>query len=126
MSYGGDYIYSVLSNDSAVTALIGTALHNARMIPETETGTDTINFYRLGTFDGTLEYFELDWSIDCRSESEYTAESIATAVTEALNRVDTTVGGKIYFGTITVLPIIPPADVADVYNVPVNLTVRRK
>ncbi len=128
MSYGGEYIKRVLNNSTPVTDLVAIGnIYNARKVDPTATVDETINFYRLGNFDATLEYFQVDWSIDCRAKNPYIAENIATAVTTALNRVDNTiVDSKLYFGTVNILPIIPPMDEADVYNVPVNLTVRRK
>lgn len=125
MSYGGDYIYSILSNNSAVTA-ITTAIYNSRLIPETETSTETINFYRTNSFNAALDYFDAIWSIDCRAKNEYEAYDLAEAVKNALNRKTSTVGGCIYFGTISILPVIPPIDETDVYNVPVEINLRRK
>lgn len=125
MSYGGDYIYTILSNDTAVTA-ITTAIYNARMVPATEESTETINFYRSAPFDAAMTYFDTVWSIDCRAKSEYTAYDLADTVKDALNRKSSAVGGYIYFGTISILPAIPPADDADVYNVPVEINLRRK
>lgn len=135
MSYGGDYIYSILSNDTNVTDLVGTftagettypAIYNARLIPQTDDNTETINFYRSSNFNAALNYFETTWSIDCRAKSEYEAYEIADAVKDALNRKSAEAGGYKYFGTISILQAIPPADDADVYNVPVEINLRRK
>lgn len=135
MNYGGEYIYDVLSNDSAVTAIVGTfavgetdypAIYNARMVPQTDTNDETINFYRSSNFNAALNYFDATWSIDCRAKSEYEAYDLADAVKDALNRKSAAAGGYIYFGTISILPAIPPADDADVYNVPVEINLRRK
>ncbi len=123
---GGDYIYSTLSGDSDITAEVGTSIYNARMIPQTDDSAETINFYQAGTLNMTDEYFQLTWSIDCRAATDYTSQKIAGLVTTALNRVNTTVGGKDYFGTISILPTIPPADESDVYNTPVEIIVRRR
>lgn len=125
MSYGGDYIYTILSTDPDVTA-ITTAIYNARLIPQTEDSTETINFYRSAPFNAALNYFDAVWSIDCRAKSEYEAYDLADKVKDALNRKSATVGSYIYFGTISILPAIPPADDADVYNVPVEISLRRK
>lgn len=122
---GGDFIYSVLSNDTGVTA-ITTNIFNSRMVPETIADTTTINFYMSGVYDAALEYFSAQWSIDCRAELGHDSMELAIAVRDAINRETSTVGGYMYHGVIQIGGTIPPADQADVYNTPVTLTVRRK
>ena len=122
---GGDYIYQALSNDAGVSG-ITQAIYNGRLIPKEENNRTTINFYRIGTWDARLEYFQLDWSVDCRAPTGHDSMDLAVAVKDALNRRTTEAGGYEYFGTVQVGSTIPPADEADVYNTPVNLTVRRK
>ena len=124
--YGGEYIYSVLTGDSAVVALVGSSVYNAAMIPQTDTSEKVINFYPVGTLDNSLNYFQLEISVDCRAKTDYEAYEIATAVSSALNRKAVQVGSSVYFGTISILPVIRPADEADSYNVPVQILVRRK
>ena len=124
---GGDYIYTTLSADAGVTALVGTThIHNARMVPETDTSKDTINFYQVTPWNVAQEYFDITWSIDCRSEIQSTSEATARAVSDALNRESATVGGKDYYGVAEIFPAIPPADQADVYNTPVQIRLRRR
>jgi len=123
---GGDYIYNVLSNDATVTGYVGTSIYNARMVPDTDTSAETINFYMTGNFDAALEYGDFTWSIDCRSTEEAGALTIAIAVKDALNREHKSVSGYHYFGTVTILPVIPPVDNVDVYNMPVQLRVTRR
>jgi hypothetical protein len=51
---------------------------------------------------------------------------LALAVTEAINRITSAVGGYVYHGVVQVNGTIPPRDKADVFNTPVTITVRRK
>jgi hypothetical protein len=124
--YGGDYIYEVLSNDSDIIDLVSTSIYNARVIPSDETSYDTINFYPSGTFNAALDFFTIQWSIDCRSKDDFKAYNIASAVVGALNRLTGDIGGYKYFGTCEILPIIPPANEQDVFNVPVQILLRRR
>ncbi|MFO8172923.1 MAG: hypothetical protein R6T96_01475 [Longimicrobiales bacterium] len=136
MNYGGEYIYDVLSNDSAVTDIVGTFTDDAgdtwpnifgsRKVPQDKTSRETINYYISSNFNAALNYFDINFSIDCRAKSEYEAYDLADAVNDALNRKSAAAGGYIYFGTISILLAIPPADDADVYNVPVEINLRRK
>lgn len=119
-------IYTTLSNDSAVTAIVSTNIVNARLIPETITSLKTINFYRTTPFNAALEYFDLTWSIDCRSDVESQSLEIADAVKDALNRENITVGGKDYYAVVSILATIPPVNTSDVYNTPVQVRLRRR
>ena len=122
--WGGDYIYNVLYNDTVVAALT-TAIYEARMVPITESSYDTINYYVAGTVDYTLPRLFCEWSIDCRSKSEYTSKEIAQAAIAALNRENASFGGYKYYGTCRALPTIPPIDAQDCFNTPVTFTMRR-
>lgn len=122
---GGDYIYTVLTAAAPVTTLVSTSIYNARLIPETDTSVNTINFYMTGNFDRTFEFDSLRWSINCRSNTDYTAYNIAEAVSNAINRTGETLSGKKYFSTVSILPVIPPVDDADRYNVPVEVLIKR-
>jgi hypothetical protein len=125
--YGGDFIYSTLSTDAGVTALAPAVnIYTDTMVPETDTADNTINFYMSGNFNAALEYFEVEWSIDCRAKKGYTAIDMATAVTSAINRVSATVGGFTYFATAEILPVINPVYDADKFNCPVQVRVRRR
>lgn len=122
---GGDFIYSVLSNNAGVTALT-TAIYNARMVPQEVTATTTVNFYHLGPYDAAQEYFQVRWSADCRAETNNESLALAIAVRDAINRVTDAVGGYTYHGVVNIGGTIPPIDESDVFNTPVTLTVRRK
>jgi hypothetical protein len=134
--YGSDFIYDKLLNDASVTSLVGTwegddtntypSIHNALLIPESDESRETINFYRSGNYDASLEYFQVEYSVDCRGKAEYNSFEIAMAVVASLNRVNATLGGVDYFGVCTVLPTIRPIDQSDVYNTPVLFRLRRK
>lgn len=122
----GTYIYNVLTNDSTVTTLVGTAIYNDLLIPQDETSLDTINYYPIQPYNGGLEYFNRTWSVNCRSKSLITSRDIAKAVYEALNRVSGDSDSKTYFGIVSVLPTLPPFDDTDVYNTPIDLQIRRR
>lgn len=117
---GGDYIYTVLN------AALSVPVYNSRMVPETETGTETVNFYITGIYDAALPFFTVPWSIDCRSLTGYGSIGLAVEVRDALNRETAVVGGYTYHGVIQIGGTIPPIDQADVFNTPVTITVRRK
>lgn len=122
---GGDFIYTVLSSDSGVTAITGD-IYNARLVPETVDNLTTINYYTIGPYNAALEYFTIDWSVDCRAPGGYDSMQLAIAVRDAINRVTSAVGGYTYHGVVQISGTVPPADASDVYNTPVTLTVRRK
>ena len=122
---GGDYIFEVLSTDAGVGGITD-AVYNARMVPAEEPSRTTVNFYRIGTWDSRLDYFQLDWSVDCRAPTDRDSMALAVAVKDALNRRTAEVGGFLYHGAVQVGSPIPPADEADVYNTSVTLTVRRR
>ena len=120
----GAAIYNTLANDSDVTTLT-TAIYKARLIPETETSLDTINCYPTSV-DGGVEYFQRVWSVDCRSDNEYTSQEIASRAFESLNRIQFSYSGKMYFTVCSILGTIPPLDKTDVYNTPITVIVRRR
>lgn len=122
---GGDFVYQVLSADSSVTAMT-TAIYNARMVPETEASLTTINAYHTGTFDARLNYFQTEWSVDCRAADGHDSMELALKASDALNRRFKTIGSKQYFGAVQVGQTVPPRDETDVYNTPLSVTIRRK
>lgn len=133
---GSDYIFTTLVNDSNLTGKLGTwddstdtshpSVHNARMVPEIDSSTNTLNFYRSGTYSAGNEYFQIEYSLDCRSKTEYNSLDIANSAVSALNRVHGSQDLMDYFGVCEILPTIPPADDADVYNTPVLFRLRRR
>jgi len=123
--YGGDYLYTTLSTDAEIQA-ITTSVYNARMVPPDAPAGKTINFYPVVPMNARGEFFESRWSIDCRAPLESDALDLATAVVAALNRRSYAAGGKTYYGVVDMLGPVPPANDADVYNVPVQLYIRRR
>ena len=124
--FGSDFIYGELTGNSEITDIVGTAIYSARLIPESENSLKTINFYTIGNFDGALEYFEREWSIDCRSNNEQESKNIAFLVYENLNRYHATVSGKAYFSVCSILSTIEPLNDSDVYNTPVSMLLKRR
>lgn len=122
---GGDFLATVLAADAGVSALTA-AVYNARMVPEEEPARTTVNFYPFGTYDARLEYFSLEWNVDCRAPTSAGSLELAVAVRDAVNRITSAVGGYVYHGVVQIGGPIPPADEADVYNTPVTVTIRRR
>lgn len=123
---GSDYLYSALSSASDVTDLVSTNIFNARLIPEGTESFDTINFYQVTNYDASLNYFELTYSVDCRSKFYPKSQEIALAVVDALNRESAIVNGYAYYGVCDILAVIPPIDSTDAYNTPVEVRLRRR
>jgi len=124
--YGADFIYSILSNDSTVTALVPAAdITEGPLVPQNNRTQETINYYRTGPYSGRAEWFETRWSADCRSKTYKNSRDISTAVLDALNRVNATVNGNRYYAVAEILPTLQPVDRQDVYNTPVEIYLRR-
>jgi hypothetical protein len=126
MTYGGDYLYSVLSASTELLAYIGTSLYNGTMVPTTDDNTESVNFYRVGSFDGGQEWFRQEWSVDCRAKDEKTSRAIAWEAFQALNRASGNIAGFTYFGVASVGQTVPPISTEDVYNTPVTVILRRR
>lgn len=124
--FNSEDIYTAL-NVSDITDLLDTyvstpALWEATRIPQSFTGTESINYYMSGTANGGLEYGDYVYSINCRSATEAGVKIIAQAVYDEINR-------GIYSDysiKISVLPIIPPADDTDLYNIPIEAVILSK
>lgn len=124
--FGSDFLGANMANDSAIVAIVGTSIYSARLIPQTDTTYKTINYYLIGNFDGGLEYFNILWSIDCRSDNENESRQLAYLVFSLFNRYGATEGSYEYFAVCEILPTIPKLNDADVYNTPVQVTLRRR
>lgn len=124
--FGGDIIYSILSNDSSITTIVSTSIYEDHIVPATDTTTETINFYKLNPFAGGADFFESRFSIDCRAADYNTSQTLAYNVFAALNREFATLSGKEYFFRCDILSTIPPVNETDVYNTPVQVYIRRK
>lgn len=123
---GADYISNILNNDSAITAIVSTSIYNARVIPQTDTNNNTINFYRITPYSGGSEIFQVEWSIDCKSDIETISQEIADNVLNAFNRIFGNINSKTYYGVCDIINTIPPIDETDVYNTSVQLTLKRR
>jgi hypothetical protein len=127
MSYGQAQL-SALLNDASVTALItqgtngifyDTVVPSKYPVVGGDVGaTDsTINYYRVAPVNGGIAYMQTTFSVNCRAATMATAESIARAVLDVVNRH---YSESIYF-VCSVLSVLPPADPTDVYNSPVEV-----
>lgn len=123
--YGGDFIATKLNASTALSALVSTEIHNARLLPD-GAGIESVNYYPVIPYNPRLETFASTWSVDCRSATEWGALAIAQAVVTALNRVDAAVGGFTYFAVCNIGGAVPPIDNTDAYNVPVSVELRRR
>ena len=94
------------------------------VIPDetTETQDATVNYYRIAPVDGGLEYMQTSYSINCRAGSMADAEAIAAAVHAVVNRYSS--GG--YHFISSVLSTIPPLDLTDNYNAPIEIISRAR
>lgn len=126
MSFNSNLMYDAL-NQSSITDLLDTVssvvgLFDARAIPEFFTGFKTINFYLNGPYNGSLEWNEYLYSVNCRAKTDGESRAIAQAVFTALNRADFTD----YHTTCQVLGTIPPEDDTDVFNTPIEVLLKSR
>jgi len=129
-------IQTALLADSSVTSLLSTfvdsntvtqyAIFNDGVMPKWATELslpNTINYYRIGSVDGGLEYGDVRYSISCRGDELQDAEDIQYAVYTALNRHLSSLTG---FFICTALPTISPKDSTDNYNAPIEVRIKTK
>lgn len=121
---GGEYIYNQL-NVSAITSQVGDDLYNSPKMPNDVEG-KSINFFPVNRFFGGFTYFSRRFQINCRANTSSEARTLAESVFEILNVINVRVGDFDYFGVADILPILPPVDETDNYNVPVEILVRRR
>ena len=118
-------IRNLLKVDPAVLAIVGTSSKIAIGIisPDSWGFTDsTCLIYRSGIRDNTLEYYEVEFTVNCRATKEYLSENLKDAVVAALNRVSISDG----ILKCTGYPVIPPVDDTDNYNTPVAVRITGK
>jgi len=124
---GQTAIFNALSADSLVVSLISTVngwgcIAVGSREPDTWGPKDsTISIYSASPVDHSLEYLSNTITANCRAETEGKALTLAAAVVTALNRKDITGGGRFYCST---LPVIPPLDETDSFNVPVEIVIK--
>lgn len=126
MSYAQSQLHTLLS-DASITALLtdgASGIWYDNVIPDetTETQDATINYYRIAPVDGGMEYMQTSYSINCRAGSMAGAEAIAAAVHAKVNRYSS--GG--YHFISSVLSTIPPLDLTDNYNAPIEIISRAR
>jgi hypothetical protein len=98
------------------------ALFNSYIIPADCTAKKTINFYQLGSIDCRLEYGLGNYTVNCRAETQAESEAIANAVITAVNRRSYTT----YYLFCQLNQCVPPADNTDVFNTPVEITIKKR
>ena len=123
MSFNSDKIYDAL-NQSSITDLLDTVsdikgLFDSRAIPDFFTSDKTINFYLLN-FDGSTEFQQYTYSVNCRAKTDGESLAIAQAVFNALNRADFTD----YHTNCIIQTTLPPIDDNDVFNTPVEVLLK--
>lgn len=124
--FGSDQLYDAL-NISAITDLLdgfltGKGLFSDNLIPQSFSGTESINFYMVSPYNGGLNYNDYSYSINCRSNTYSGSRAIAEAVKTGINRVSYST----YYIVLSVLSTIPPQDETDVYNTPIEVTIKSR
>ena len=129
MSVSTDYrarLFAAL-NVAGVTGLLGAygtgkALFQASVIPTDCAALNTINYYQVGSVQCADPAPVIRVSVNCRAETEGEAYTIARAVAAAVNQVSFTD----YYMTCVLNQVLPPADDTDVFNVPGELTFKKR
>ena len=124
--FGSDLLYTAI-NVTDITDLLDTVnsvkgLFNARLIPEFFTGDKVINFYMTSPFDGSVEYGNYRYNINCRAKTDGESRTIAMAVFTQINRAD--FSG--YHINCSVLGTLPPLDDTDVFNTPISVIIKSR
>lgn len=81
----------------------------------------TCLIYQIATVDDSINYYQGQFTVNCRAPKESEASILAGYVVAALNRRLSTDGA--YFTTATG-SVIPPADTTDNFNIPVTVIVK--
>lgn len=121
---GRTTLYDSIKDNSTITALLTVATYvsaDSIMPGSWPVGSKAINFYMTGIADMGIEYGQYEYTVNCRASTEYNALTIAQTVADELNREKITGGGRYY---CKVLPVLIPADNADDFNVPVEVTIK--
>jgi hypothetical protein len=126
--YGSSEIYTLL-NVSAITTLLDSyvigetsyaALFYDVLLPADFTGFKSINFYRTAAYAAAGEVQQFLYTINCRARTHAESVQIAYAVIAEINRVSFSSG----FSICSLLPTLGPQDDTDVYNTPVEITLK--
>jgi len=94
------------------------------VVPDENTGPQeaTINYYRSAPINGGVDWLETSYSVNCRAGSQSAAEAIATAAHAMINKYSQ--GGYHFISSI--LSVIPPLDLTDNYNAPLEIIARAR
>ncbi len=97
-------------------------IFSTKQLTETQAGyKDLLQIYRV-TLIGAGDYRPVSWTVNCRSNDEYKAETIAYAVYDAVNREFHGADGKDYFFVCTIQPSIREDE--NYWNVPVEIQIK--
>ena len=126
MSFGKEEIYVAL-NQSAITGLLdaygtGKALFSQMIMPSDYTGFKSINFYMTTAYNGGSNFEQYFYTANCRAKTQGEAMTIAKAAFDNINRSHFTG----FYTVCSILPVIPPADDRDTYNIPVEITLKKR
>ena len=134
-------LHTTIYNDATIQSLVSSyvkstvteyAVFNSNLIPSdisTDSGLKnfdvsdtTINHYTVTPQDDSIPLTDLTRSVSCRAYTYEDAETLQTAVSDALNRKRVNDS----FFVCSRLSIIPPADESDNYNAPVEVKILNK
>lgn len=117
-------IQKTLYADNTVKAFTSSKIAIGRVEPTAWLVTDkTCLVYQVAPIDDSIEYYQGQFTVNCRAPKEGDASTLAGYVVAALNR-KTSVNGA--FFTCSTDPVIQPADQTDNFNVPVTVIVKGK
>lgn len=119
-------LYAAL-NVAGITTLLddygtGHALFYANVAPSDYTGSAFINYYQIGSLNCADSAPIGRFSVNCRAATESEATTIAHAVVTAVNRVSY---GD-YYISCSIEQVITPADDTDIFNAPIELTIKQR
>lgn len=119
---GALQIHKTLYADTTVKTFTSSKIAIGRVEPTTWLVNDkTCLVYQVAPIDDSIEYFQGQFTVNCRAPKEVDAVTLAGYVVAALNR-KTSVDGA--FFTCSTEPVIQPADTTDNYNAPVTVIVK--
>ena len=126
MSFGKEEIYVAL-NQTAITGLLdsystGKALFSQMIMPSDYTGFKSINFYMTTAYNGGSNFEQYFYTANCRAKTQGEAMTIAKAAFDNINRSHFTG----FYTVCSILPVIPPADDRDTYNIPVEIILKKR
>lgn len=125
-SFNSSLLYDAL-NDSSITDLLDTVdsvkgLFNDVLIPQWFDADNVVNFYLNGSIDGSLEWNQYFYAVNCRAKTYEESREIAQAVFDRLNRADF----ANYHTNCNVLATVRPSDETDSYNSPIEVILKSR